>query len=103
MNSDIDSSEPDTDSEIQIGGNYTKLHEGGDDTEDTTYVEEGLESSQLLSEEEIDLEEIDELYKNIDVNPDDDITKTTSLIMKALQDTDIYINKKEKSSEESHL
>ena len=99
MNSDIDSSEPDTDSEIQIGGNYTKLHEGGDDTEDTTYVEEGLESSQLLSEEEIDLEEIDELYKNIDVNPDDDITKTTSLIMKALQDTDIYINKKEQALE----
>jgi len=40
--------------------------------------------------EELELEEIEQMYKEVDVNPDDDISKTTSLIKKALNDDKIF-------------
>jgi hypothetical protein len=51
--------------------------------------EEGLESTQILSEEVEDLEEIEEIYKIDDVNPDKNISETTSMIQKALQDENL--------------
>lgn len=65
------------------------IQEGGDDFDDEAFQEDDIESNITSQEEEIDMAEIEELYKNVDVEPDDDISKTTNLIKKALNDDKI--------------
>jgi hypothetical protein len=52
--------------------------------------EEGLDTDEYLEEEEMDLEDIESMYKNIDVDPDKNIIKTTDLIQKALKDNKLF-------------
>jgi hypothetical protein len=46
-----------------------------------------------MSEEEMDIDEIEKMYKDSDVNPDQDITETAQLIKKALNDENLFEKK----------
>ena len=62
--------------------------------EDQNPFEQGIESGEILSdEEELDMQEIEEMYKDVDVNPDENINKTSSLIKKALNDDKLFEKK----------
>lgn len=52
--------------------------------------EEELEQGELLPEEEIEMKEIEELYKEVDVNPDSNVSKTSQLIKEALKDDKLF-------------
>ena len=52
--------------------------------------EEGMDMNELLSDEEMDLSEIEAMYKDVDVNPDQDIIQTSDLIKKALNDDKLF-------------
>ena len=51
------------------------------------------DANELDEEEELDYDEIEKIYKEDDVNPDDKIKETTSLIKKALNDDKIFEKK----------
>lgn len=55
--------------------------------------DEGMEASDLLQDEEIDMEEIEKMYQDLDVRPDDDPSKTSNLIKKALDDEKLFDKK----------
>lgn len=75
---------------FQIGGD----NEDDDDVEkQDEYFEEGIETTELLQDEEVDMEEIEQLYKDADVAPDDDVNKTSALIKKALEDEKLFDKK----------
>ena len=74
---------------IMYGG--SEDNNENDETEDNDDdFEEGMDSNEILSEEEMDLQEIEEMYKDIDVSPDTNIVKTTDLIKQALQDDKMF-------------
>jgi hypothetical protein len=74
---------------IQSGGD--EAEQGNDNDEE---FEQGLDNSELLSDEEIDYDEIEEMYKDVDVAPDDNLVNTTSLIKKALNDDNLFEKQK---------
>ncbi len=56
--------------------------------------EQGIESDEIISEdEEMDMMEIEEMYKGVDVNPDENVGQTSSLIKKALNDDKLFEKK----------
>jgi len=56
--------------------------------------EEGQEQDEYMGdEEEMDLAEIEQLYKEVDVDPDQNVDKTTELIKKAIDDDKIFDKK----------
>lgn len=72
----------------QSGGQINKQLGGqNDDEDDMVEFDDPLYQSQ---DDELDLEEIEQLYKDVDVEYDNDINKTTSLIKKALNDDTIF-------------
>lgn len=52
-----------------------------------------LESNELLSDEEVDIDEIEQIYKDADVNPDSNVSETTNMIKKALNDDKLFDKK----------
>jgi hypothetical protein len=70
---------------------------GGDGEEEAPeeddYFEEGMETSELLKDEEVDIEEIERMYQDVDVNPDNDVVKTSTLIKQALDDDKLFEKK----------
>lgn len=92
--------------EQQIGGQNGQNgqnEQNEEDVEDEEYEEEGVEEDKelifdegegidmsTLTNEEIDMEEIEELYKDVDVEPDKDIDETTNLIQKILHDDNLF-------------
>lgn len=74
----------------QIGGQEEQSEPQHDE------FEQGLESTDLLPEEDVDLEEIGKLYQEVDVQPDENIKSTTNLLEKALGDDKLI----EKTNEE---
>jgi len=68
--------------------NTSKL--GDDDGDGVIEFEEGLEPYEKLPGEEMELEEMEKLYQNMDVDPDKNITKTSELIKKMLKDEKIF-------------
>jgi len=68
----------------QLGGD---LLPGDIDKDGVVSFEEGLESDILLQDEEIDLDNIEKIFE--DVEKDDNIKKTSDLIQKALDDNKI--------------
>lgn len=64
------------------------------DNDDQNIFEQGIDNGELLSEdEEFDMMEIEELYKDVDVNPDENINQTSNLIKKALNDDKLFEKK----------
>jgi len=64
-----------------------------EDDEEDKNVEEEIEPGELLEEEVVDLEEIEQLYKDADTVHDAESSKTTALIKKALDDNKIFDKK----------
>lgn len=62
------------------------------DTEEDQF-NNGLDTNELLSEEEIDFDEIEKMYKEVDVNPDEHLKETTNLLKKALNDDKLFEKK----------
>lgn len=95
-----DSNMSDSSDIIQEGGvdEDTILDEvvevGEKDDEDHNPFEQGIDSGELISDdEELDMLEIEEMYKDVDVNPDENINQTSSLIKKALNDDKLFEKK----------
>ena len=70
-----------------------------DDDDDDDYADmygQSIDNDEYLEDEEMDIKEIEDIYKSFDVEPDDDILKTSNLIQKALKTEDNLIKKTEK-------
>ena len=76
-----------------LNDNPTVDKDGEDDEDDKIVVEEEIEPGELLEEEVVDLEEIEQLYKDADTVHDAESSKTTALIKKALDDNKIFDKK----------
>lgn len=86
----------------QIGGNDDEPEEvveedqkdNANDSGDQDIFEEGVENDEVMSDdEEVDMQEIADMYKEVDANPDDNVKQTTSLIKKALDDDKLFEKK----------
>lgn len=75
-----------------IGGDYEYNKEIDEDKDKVIEFDEGLEMNELMPDEELDMEEIEKIYQEVDVNPDENILQTSKLIKKALKDEE-YIKK----------
>jgi hypothetical protein len=93
-----DTSELDLSTTTSDMSDESDINQEGGDIGDDEEVEEletvVLEQGETIDEEEeLDMEQIEELYKNIDVEPDKNINKTSELIAKALKDEKIFDKK----------
>lgn len=64
-----------------------------DEPEDITFDEGEDIDIETLSDEELDMQEIEKLYKEVDVEPDEHIETTSDLIKKALNDEKLFEKK----------
>ena len=64
-----------------------------DDTVPTASYEEGVEAETVTADEDVDMEEIEKLYKDVDVIPDEQVENTTNLLKKALNDDNLFEKK----------
>ena len=88
-------------------GGYDDDHTGDVEEDEETYHDEDdekkevvedeekdeepqLEGTDITAEEEVDLEEIEKIYKDSDVTHDDNVAKTSSLIKEALNNDKIF-------------
>lgn len=88
---------------IQQGGNNDDddqdvTDEDEDENEETNIEDEdnfntGLDVDELAPDEEIDFDEIEKMYKDLDVDPDSHLNETTNLIKKALNDDKLFEKK----------
>lgn len=109
INSDDDlDSDSNSDSEYnynQAGGEEDETgnetgNEKSDEPVEKYEFSEGLESYEVLPEEEdIDIDEIAKLYKDVDVDSDNNIKKTSELIKKAVNDAKIQYKTEKKMIE----
>lgn len=91
----------------KIGSEYS-IQEGGDNEEvnenesmlqnenngDENPFEEGINSGEYISlDEEYDMQEIEQLYEDIDVEPDKNVSKTAEMIKQALNDDKLFEKK----------
>lgn len=67
--------------------------------DDKDNFNDGMDANELLSDEEVDMDEIEQLYKESDVNPDDHLAETTKLIKKALNDDKLFEKHNKKMAE----
>jgi len=74
----------------QMGGNDDEMYVNESISDDDENDLEELEQNEVISDEEIDLEEIGEMYKDVDLIPDKNVTQTTNLIKKALENENIF-------------
>lgn len=82
--------------QIKGGGDNEVEDDEGEDTTFSDFYSKNLEKDELLEDEEEDLKEIEDIYKGVDVEPDENILKTSELIQKALN-KDNLIKKTEKN------
>lgn len=75
--------------------NLEEKIDNNDDLDENPFEHmEGQEQDELMGDdEEMDLAEIEQLYKEVDVNPDKNVDKTTELIKKAIDDDKIFDKK----------
>ena len=91
---------------LQSGGGSGDIEDGDNTTNPTNNNEdvdidenpfepvEGNDQDELMGDdEELDLTEIEELYKDIDVDPDKNVDKTTDLIKQVIKDDKIFDKK----------
>jgi hypothetical protein len=86
------------DANNQVGGDddigFDYSDNDGDDADDSmTDFDEGLPSDELLLDEEMEMDDIENIYQETDVVPDDNLLQTTNLIKKAFKDDDIFEKK----------
>lgn len=100
LDSDYDSSDniqkggADDETEAEVEDEMPLEEAANLEGEEQNPFEQGIDSGEMLSEdEELDMAEIEELYKDVDVNPDEHISQTTSLIKKALNDDKLFEKK----------
>lgn len=67
--------------------------ENESDDEMTESTNNPFAGDDYMSEEEMDIDEIEKMYKDSDVNPDDDVNITSQLIKKALNDDNLFEKK----------
>ncbi|AYV84232.1 MAG: early transcription factor VETF large subunit [Hyperionvirus sp.] len=67
--------------------------ESTENLEQPTEYDEGADTETLMTDEEMDMETIEKLYKEEDVTPDDEVEKTSNLIKKALHDDALFEKK----------
>ena len=78
-------------SDDQFGGELSKNQDDGDDDGDGTIeFDEGLDLTDMLQDEAVDMDEIEQIYKDLDVEIDNNVSKTSQLIKKALKDDKIF-------------
>ena len=70
----------------QLGGDKENEEEEDDDDDD----DDVNNKDNLIEEEEFNLEDIEEMYKNIDVTPDNNVNQTSKMITKALDDNKLF-------------
>uniref|UniRef100_A0A6C0EAQ0 Early transcription factor VETF large subunit n=1 Tax=viral metagenome TaxID=1070528 RepID=A0A6C0EAQ0_9ZZZZ len=92
---DITSMKNDEDDELHDDYDLDNINNDEEDVGETEktdeeYFEEGLNSDEVLQEETEDLDEIEKMYQEIDVEPDQDVSKTSNLIKQALADEKIF-------------
>ncbi|AYV81264.1 MAG: early transcription factor VETF large subunit [Harvfovirus sp.] len=77
----------------ELEGGEQDQAEAPENTEQATEFDEGADTETLLTDEEMDMEAIEKLYKEEDVTPDDEVEKTSNLIKKALHDDSLFEKK----------
>lgn len=89
-----DTGEQDIDYHVMKGGKFYPL-KGGDD--DTLPIEEDNQEHNVVDDDDfipedddLNLEEIEKIYSNIDVVEDEDVKKTTKLIKSVMNDENIF-------------
>ena len=84
---------------FQLGGENDEIiendNEETDETQDDDF-EEGESLDDITTDEEIDLEEIEQIYKDIDIEPDKNLNQTSNLIQKALNDENLFTKQQAK-------
>ena len=66
---------------------------------DSEYEDDGMEANELLGDEELDMDEIEQMYKDNDVSHDEHLAETTQLIKKALSDDKLFEKKNKKMAD----
>lgn len=74
---------------------YNYNNEADDDGDGVVEYEEGLDNDEFLQDEELDINEIEKIYQETDVNPDENILQTSNLIKIALKDEEFIKKKKD--------
>jgi hypothetical protein len=96
---DDEMTEPDDDDEeeidVDIDSEIGQTNKDGDKTgdkasEELDEFERGLDSDVILADEELDLDEMEKLYQDVDTVPDDNLVKTSALIQDALKDDKLF-------------
>lgn len=96
---DVPSSDDMTDSERQIGGFDDDGNEDEDGETDDYETDNDNDNDMVetndntMAEDDVDLDEIEQMYKDVDVNPDANVAETTSMIKKALNDDKLFSKK----------
>lgn len=89
--------------ETQIGGNNDEIENDLDDITDIGDVDDNYEQTDIVDlindENEFDLNEIENLYKESDIEYDKNISKTSELIKRALNDDKIFEKSMKKMAE----
>jgi hypothetical protein len=70
--------------------NDDKKKDDDEKEEEEIDEEDKLEATEITAEEEIDLNEIEQIYKDADVKFDDNVSKTSTLIKEALNNNKIF-------------
>lgn len=76
--------------EINTDDNYDEALEYNIDEDVPEELEENIPETDLIDEDEIDLDEIADMYKETEIEPDKHVNETSKLIKKALNDEKIF-------------
>lgn len=87
----------DTDNDHNDEDTADNTDDNTDDEDDEDHITNNVTpvtfDEDVVSEDEMDLDEIEQMYKDSDVNPDNDVTVTSQLIKKALNDDNLFEKK----------
>jgi hypothetical protein len=84
----VDDFEEDNDREESEGEENSNSEQS-----ESEYEDDGIDANELLGDEELDMDEIEQMYKDTDVSPDEHLAETTQLIKKAFNDDKLFEKK----------
>jgi len=92
---DDDDNENDNDNDNDNGEESADMEENTKDEEDIDPFEQGDDINEIPrdDDEKMDMDEIEQMYKDVDVNPDSDLVKTSIMIKQALDDEKLFEKK----------
>lgn len=87
-----------TKDDLQFGGQDDDLgfeysEEADEDGDGMVEFDEGVPTDDLMIDDELEMEDIENIYQETDVIPDENLMQTSNLIKKALNDEDIFEKK----------